>query len=197
VAFCARRLAEQVGVSGADLEIIEQGALLHDIGKIGVRDSILLKPGPLTPEEWVEMRMHPEIGYRMLAKMPYLKDASLIVYEHQERWDGRGFPRGLKGEEIVLGARIFSIVDAMDAITSDRPYREGRTLAVAKEEIKRCIGTQFDPQLVAAWLSISDDDWAAIRRRVESLEAEEVKRWEAQGMLPSPKKAIAAANARS
>jgi putative nucleotidyltransferase with HDIG domain len=190
-------LAEQAGVKGADLEIIEQGALLHDIGKIGVRDSILLKPGPLTPEEWVEMRMHPEIGYRMLAKMPYLADASQIVYQHQERWDGRGYPQGLKGEVIVIGARIFSIVDAMDAITSDRPYRQGRTLAVAKEEIRRCIGTQFDPRLVEAWLSIPDEDWAAIRARVEQLEADEQKRWEKHGHLLGPAKRIQAAEAKS
>jgi putative nucleotidyltransferase with HDIG domain len=191
VSLCSRRIAEAAGIKGADLDVIEQGALLHDIGKIGVRDSILLKPGPLTPEEWVEMRLHPEIGYRMLSKMPYLHAASMIVHQHQERFDGQGYPQGLKGTNIVVGARIFCIADTMDAITSDRPYRKGRPLQVAKEEIKRCSGSQFDPELVAAFLSISDDEWASIRARVEGLEADELKRWDGK-VIPGPGKTIAA-----
>ncbi len=147
VSLYARRLAQEIGLAGSPLDVVEQGALLHDIGKIGVRDSILLKPGPLTPEEWEEMRKHPEFGYRMLAKMPYLHEASLIVMQHQERWDGKGYPAKLTGEAIVIGARIFAIVDTLDAITSDRPYRKGRPLQVAKDEIQRCAGTQFDPAL--------------------------------------------------
>jgi response regulator RpfG family c-di-GMP phosphodiesterase len=177
VALYSRRIAEACGVSGGELDMIEQGALLHDIGKIGVRDSILLKPGKLTPEEWVEMRMHPDFGYRMLGKMPFLHDAALIVYQHQERWDGNGYPQRLQGEEIVLGARIFSVADTMDAICSDRPYRKGRPLAVAKEEIQRCSGTQFDPRVVEAFLSVPDAEWEAIRQRVESLEAQDVARF--------------------
>jgi putative nucleotidyltransferase with HDIG domain len=183
VSLFSRRIAEAVGIGGLELEIIEQGALLHDIGKIGVRDSILLKPGPLTPEEWVEMRLHPEIGYRMLAKMPYLKEASLIVYQHQERWDGHGYPQGLKGNDIVVGARIFCIADTMDAITSDRPYRKGRTLQVAKDEIKRCSGSQFDPALVDAFLAIPDSAWDDIRRHVQKLEADELSRWNGNVIL--------------
>lgn len=177
VALYSRRIAEEVGLTGTALEVVEQGALLHDIGKIGVRDSILLKPGPLTPEEWVEMRRHSEYGYRMLAKMPYLHEAALIVLHHQERWDGRGYPQGLRGEEIVLGARIFTIADTMDAITSDRPYRKGRPLQVAKDEIRRCSGTQFDPVLAEAFLRIPDTEWARIRHEVEQLEAKENARW--------------------
>lgn len=185
VSLFARRLAEAAGITGVELDVIEQGALLHDIGKIGVRDSILHKPGPLTPDEWREMRLHPEIGYRMLLKMPYLHEASLIVYQHQERWDGGGYPHGLKGKEIVVGARIFAIADTMDAITSDRPYRKGRPLQVAKDEIKRCSGTQFDPDLVKAFLSVRDEEWQEIRRRVEGLEQAEQKRWE-EAHLPTP-----------
>jgi len=185
VSLNARRIAEEAGIRGRELDVIEQGALLHDIGKIGVRDSILLKPGPLTPEEWVEMKLHPEIGFRMLSKMPYLHDASLIVLQHQERWDGHGYPKGLLGEEIVVGARIFVIADTMDAITSDRPYRKGRSLAVAKEEIRRCTGSQFDPALVEAFERIPDADLDAIREKVRELEREEEKRWGGQ-VLPMP-----------
>jgi putative nucleotidyltransferase with HDIG domain len=183
VSLYARRLAEEIGLQGAALDVIEQGALLHDIGKIGVKDSILLKPGPLTPEEWVEMRKHPEFGYRMLAKMPYLYQASLIVMQHQERWDGKGYPAKLGGESIVIGARIFAIVDTLDAITSDRPYRKGRDLQVARDEIARCSGTQFDPTLAQAFLRIPDSDWNRIRDQVLSMEAEEMQRF---GHLPHP-----------
>ena len=177
VAMFSRRIAEEAGISGRALEDIEQGAILHDIGKIGVRDSILHKPGPLTPDEWVEMKLHPEIGFRMLSRMPYLKDAAEIVYQHQERFDGKGYPRGLAGRDIALGARIFVIADTLDAITSDRPYRKGRPLQVAKDEIKRCAGTQFDPELVEAFLRIPDEDWQKIRRSVEDLEKDEDTRW--------------------
>lgn len=173
VSLFARRVAEEMGIQVPLLDIIEQGSLLHDIGKIGVRDSILLKPGPLTPDEWVEMRKHPEFGHRMLARIPYLHDASLIVLQHQERWDGKGYPAGLKGEDIVVGARIFSVVDAVDAITSDRPYRRGRTLEVAKEELRRCSGTQFDPTVVEAFLAIPELEWSRILQRVAEMEAAE------------------------
>jgi response regulator RpfG family c-di-GMP phosphodiesterase len=188
VALYSRRIAEEAGVGGAALDIVEQGALLHDIGKIGVRDGILLKPGPLTPDEWVEMRRHPEFGYRMLAKMPYLHDAALIVLQHQERWDGKGYPQGLRGEDIVIGARIFCIADTLDAITSDRPYRKGRPLQVAKDEIKRCSGTQFDPELVEAFQRIPDTEWARIREQVKQLEVDEQKFWDSHKLnLKAPK----------
>ncbi|MBJ6763992.1 HD domain-containing protein [Myxococcaceae bacterium JPH2] len=186
VSLYARRVAEEIGLAGYALDVVEQGALLHDIGKIGVRDSILLKPGPLTPEEWVEMRKHPEFGYRMLAKMPYLHDAALIVMQHQERWDGKGYPQNLAGEEIVIGARIFCLVDTLDAITSDRPYRKGRPLAVAKDEIRRCAGTQFDPALAEAFLRIPDSEWARIRHDVEQMEEAENRRWNLEPLGGGP-----------
>ncbi len=177
VAKFTRRIAEEVGICGNQLMNIEQGAMLHDIGKIGVRDSILLKPGPLTPEEWVEMKKHPEMGFRMLANIDYLKEAAQIVYEHQERFDGRGYPRGLKGEEISIGARIFVIADTMDAITSDRPYRRGSPLEVALYEIGRLAGTQFDPVMVKAFLSIPPSEWVRIRTDVNHLELQDKARW--------------------
>lgn len=169
VSFYARRLAEAMGVQGEALEVIEHGALLHDIGKIGVRDAVLLKPGPLTPEEWVEMKRHPELGWRMLAGIPFLVDASEIVLQHQERFDGRGYPAGLEGEAICLGARVFAVVDTVDAITSDRPYRKGRPFEVAREEVRRCAGSQFDPSVVEAFLAIPEPEWQAIRARVERM----------------------------
>ncbi len=176
VSFFTRRIAEAVGVTGQALMVIEQGALLHDIGKIGVKDSILLKPGPLSPEEWVEMRLHPEIGFRMLQSMPYLAEAAQIVLQHQERWDGRGYPQGLKGEAIVLGARAFCIADTLDAITSDRPYRQGSPLQVALSEIERLGGTQLDPHMVRTFLSIPATEWPRIRGEVEAMEAAERQR---------------------
>lgn len=193
VSLYARRLAEEIGLSGPALDVVEQGALLHDIGKIGVRDSILLKPGPLTPDEWVEMRRHPEFGYRMLAKMPYLHEAALIVLQHQERWDGKGYPANLQREDIVIGARIFCLVDTLDAITSDRPYRKGRPLSVAKDEVRRCAGTQFDPALAEAFLRIPDTEWSRIRHEVEAMEKVESQRWNGAplGGPPPPAPALA------
>ena len=187
VSLYSRRIAQQIGLAGNDLDVVEQGALLHDIGKIGVRDSILLKPGPLTPDEWAEMRLHPEFGYRMLARMPYLYDASLVVLQHQERYDGHGYPQGLKAKQIVVGARVFAIADTMDAITSDRPYRKGRAQSIANEEIKRCRGSQFDPEIVDAYLQIPDTDWVEIRRTVEGLEADQVKRWGSPPLRNAPR----------
>jgi response regulator RpfG family c-di-GMP phosphodiesterase len=171
VAKFTRRIAEAWGGFSAEaLQTIEQGALLHDIGKIGVSDTILLKPGPLTPEEWVEMKKHPAIGWRLLGDISYLRGAADIVYQHQERWDGKGYPRGLKGEEITVGARIFCVADTLDAITSDRPYRKGSPLEVALTEIGRLGGTQFDPRAVEAFLSVPRQEWLDIRAAVEALE---------------------------
>ncbi len=186
VAKFTRRIAEAAGLAGDMLLHIEQGALLHDIGKIGVRDSILLKPGPLTPEEWVEMRKHAEMGYRMLANIPYLQESAQIVYQHQERYDGRGYPRGLKGEEIVIGARCFCIADTFDAITSDRPYRKGAAPEVAFAEIGRLGGTQLDPHLVKVFLSIDPAEWLRIRADIRVLEEKEKGRWSEYLVAPSP-----------
>jgi putative nucleotidyltransferase with HDIG domain len=186
VAKFTRRIAEAAGLAGDVLMHIEQGALLHDIGKIGVRDSILLKPGPLTPDEWVEMRKHPEMGYRMLANIPYLQDAAQIVYQHQERWDGRGYPRQLKGDEIVIGARLFCIADTFDAITSDRPYRKGSPAEVAFREIGRLGGTQLDPTLVKVFLAIDPGEWLEIRAEISRREEAEKGRWGEYLVAPQP-----------
>ena len=163
-------IAERMGVPEAERAAIARGALLHDIGKIGVPDAILLKPGKLTPEEWTEMRKHPDIGFGILAGIDFLGPPAEIVLSHQERWDGRGYPRGLSGTAIPLGARIFAIADTLDAITSDRPYRKGTTYAAARAEIIRCAGTQFDPEAVVAFATLTDADLAELRRRPEPAE---------------------------
>ncbi|HZR09499.1 MAG TPA: HD domain-containing phosphohydrolase [Myxococcales bacterium] len=157
-------IARRMGIRDAQLEHIGRGALLHDIGKIGVPDSILLKPGPLTQTEWAEMRRHPEVGYRILETIEFLRPAAEIVLAHQERWDGGGYPRRLRGDAIPLGARIFAIADTLDAMTSDRPYRKAASFAQARMEIARCGGTQFDPRCVVAFTQIPDDELEALRR---------------------------------
>ncbi|MEP7200712.1 MAG: HD domain-containing phosphohydrolase, partial [Chloroflexota bacterium] len=160
-------LTQRLSVSAADLATIRRGALLHDIGKIGVPDAILLKPGPLTDEERAVMRRHPEWGERILTGIPFLTGAAEVVSAHQERWDGAGYPRGLKGEAIPFGARIFAVADTFDAVTSDRPYRAARPYAIACAEIEAGRGTQFDPRVVEAFQAIPAEDWA--RLRVEAL----------------------------
>ena len=132
-----------------------------------MRDAVLLKPGPLDEKEWAEMRRHPALGYDILKGIAFLARARLIPLHHQERFDGTGYPQGLKGEEICVGARVFAVVDTYDAITSDRPYRKCRTYEVARQEIERCSGTQFDPVVVAAWLRVSQAEWDAIREELE------------------------------
>jgi putative nucleotidyltransferase with HDIG domain len=169
VSLYARRLAESLGMTEPDLTVIEHGALLHDIGKIGVRDRVLLKPGPLTNDEWSEMKRHPELGWALLQRVDYLRPASAIVLQHQEKWDGSGYPTGLRGEEIVIGARIFHVVDTLDAITSDRPYRRSRPFSEARDEISRCRGSQFDPAVVDAFLKVAPEDWERIRLDVETV----------------------------
>jgi putative nucleotidyltransferase with HDIG domain len=158
-------LARSVGVDGDDLRIIARGAFLHDIGKIATPDAILLKPGRLDADEMAIMREHCLRGYDMVRKIPFLREAAEIVYAHQERFDGSGYPRGLKGEQIPLGARIFAIADTLDAITSDRPYRKGASIGIARTEIERCSGTQFDPEIVKVFQSIKDDAWSKLRER--------------------------------
>jgi putative nucleotidyltransferase with HDIG domain len=160
-------LARALGVGPDDLRTIARGAFLHDIGKIATPDSILLKPGRLSPDEMTIMREHCQRGYEMVRKIPFLREAAEIVYSHQERFDGTGYPRGLKGNDIPLGARIFAIADTLDAMTSDRPYRKGTTFAAARAEIARCSGTQFDPMIINVFLTISDDHWTQIRKRTE------------------------------
>ncbi len=161
----ARMLAEKLGLRGSILTSVQYGALLHDIGKIGVPDSILLKPGPLNAEEWKLMRTHTTMGAHLLDELEGLVAARDIVLQHHERWDGNGYPAGLAGEEICIGARIFAVVDALDAILSDRPYRKASTIDVARSEIQRGAGTQFDPSVVRAFLQIPAEQWVQVRKQ--------------------------------
>jgi putative nucleotidyltransferase with HDIG domain len=149
----SRAIAEELGWSPEQFGILQIGALLHDIGKIGVPDSILNKPGPLTPEEAEIMRRHPLTGAKMVEAIPFLKSAMPYILYHHERHDGKGYPSGLAGDQIPLEGRLLSVVDTIDAYTSDRPYRKGRSLLSAMEEIQRFCGTQFDPTVVEACLS--------------------------------------------
>jgi putative nucleotidyltransferase with HDIG domain len=162
----AMLVAGKLGVEEPELTWVRRGAILHDVGKIGVSDSILRKPGKLDPDEWEEMKKHPEMGYRMLQHIRFLEPALDIVLSHQERWDGGGYPRGLKGEEIPLGARVFAVVDTFDAMTSDRPYRPALSIERAVEEVRAFSGTQFDPGVADAFLSIPIETWNEIRERV-------------------------------
>jgi putative nucleotidyltransferase with HDIG domain len=160
-------LAREMGLNAEELRVIARGAFLHDIGKIATPDCILLKPGRLTPAETVIMREHCARGYEMVRKIPFLRDASEIVHAHQETFDGSGYPRGLRGEEIPLGARIFAIADTLDAMTSDRPYRVSMGFAAAREEIKRFSGRQFDPRIVEIFLRMPAELWGELRLEVE------------------------------
>jgi response regulator RpfG family c-di-GMP phosphodiesterase len=153
------------GVPEEHMEDLAHGVLLHDIGKIGIPDAILLKPGPLTPDEWKIMRTHPEIGRRLIEKVPFLRNAVPVVYCHHEKWDGTGYPQGLRGDEIPMGARIFSVVDAFDAMTADRPYSKARPFSEARAEIQRCSGSHFDPAVVASFMHVSDAVLDEIRRK--------------------------------
>jgi putative nucleotidyltransferase with HDIG domain len=145
-------LAGRMGMSAAEQVHVRRGALLHDIGKMAVPDAILHKPGPLTPEEWVVMRRHPEYGRDFLRKIAYLAPALDIPWCHHERWDGTGYPRGLRGEQIPLAARVFAVVDAFDALTSDRPYRAAWSEARALDYIEAHSGRHFDPGVVEAFV---------------------------------------------
>jgi response regulator RpfG family c-di-GMP phosphodiesterase len=164
VAF-SLRLGRECGLGDDQMRSLEFGALLHDIGKIGVPDAILRKPARLTEDEWREMRLHPEHGRQILRGITFLEGASHVVAQHHERWDGSGYPSGLKGEEIDLNARIFAVADAFDAITSDRVYRVGRTYEDALAELGRCAGRQFDPRVVEAFGRVPAEEWERLRRR--------------------------------
>jgi putative nucleotidyltransferase with HDIG domain len=162
----AIRVAKSMGIVEPELGWIRRGALLHDIGKIGVPDAVLRKPGKLTDEEWLEMRKHPEHGYEMLRHIRFLGPALEIVLSHQERYDGSGYPRGLKGKDIPLGARIFAVVDCFDAMTSDRPYRAGLSIQTARDEIQKFAGIQFDPDVTKAFLKVPEESLQWIREEV-------------------------------
>jgi len=151
-------LARAAGLTEAELVHVRRGALLHDIGKIGVPDGILLKPDKLTDDEWVIMRQHPQFGYEMISPIAYLKPALDIPYCHHEKWDGTGYPRGLKGEQIPLAARLFALVDVWDALTSDRPYRAAWSKEKVTEHIQSLSGTHFEPKAVELFLKVMSTD---------------------------------------
>jgi putative nucleotidyltransferase with HDIG domain len=161
-------IARAIGLTPEKIRVIARGAFLHDVGKMAIPDAILRKPGKLTEMEVAIMREHCFSGYQMLRKIPFLSEAAEIVYAHQECWDGSGYPRGLKGEQIPLGARIFSIADTLDAIRSDRPYRPSQSFSVARDEIIRCAGNQFDPQVVNTFLSMPESLWEDLRTRIDT-----------------------------
>lgn len=146
-------LARRFTTDPHQLHQIYWGALLHDIGKIGVSDAVLLNQGALNKNEWEEMRSHPEKGYHIVSQIPGMVEAAEIVRSHEERFDGSGYPRGLRGEQICFGARLFAVIDTLDAITSDRPYRKASSFEQARDEIVKMSGTQFDPLAVQAFLA--------------------------------------------
>ncbi len=159
-------LGRAVGLREPELRVVGRGAFLHDIGKMAIPDAILRKPGKLTAEEQTIMRTHSELGYRMIRKIPYLREAAEIVYSHQECYDGTGYPRGLRGEQIHIGARIFALADTLDAITSNRPYRKANTIAAARKEVLRCAGTQFDPSIVDVFVATPESIWLDLREGI-------------------------------
>jgi putative nucleotidyltransferase with HDIG domain len=159
------RLGSEYGLNREEMKALEFGSLLHDIGKIGVPDSILRKPAKLTEEEWVRMREHPMHGQQILRGIEFLKGAARVVAQHHEQWDGSGYPLGLRDEEIDVCARIFSVADAFDAITSDRVYRRGKSYEAAAQELDDWAGRQFDPKVVKAFHGVPKEDWAELHRR--------------------------------
>ncbi len=162
----ALKIAKKLNLDDNDLAILAKGALLHDIGKIGVPDHILLKPGALTDDEWKIMKMHPENGYKLLQRIDFLEDSAQIVLSHHERADGTGYPRQLKREDIPFGARIFSVVDALDAMTSERTYRKAMPFEKASEIIVENSGTQFDPEIVEVFQDVELMDFKNIRDNI-------------------------------
>ena len=161
-------IARAMGLTAERIRVIARGAFLHDIGKMAIPDAILRKSGPLSEEERSIMREHCFRGYQMLRKIPFLSEASEIVYTHQERYDGSGYPRGLRGDEIPLGARIFAVADTLDAITSDRPYRAAQSIRAAREEITRCSASQFDPNVVRTFQSMPESIWLDLRKEIDA-----------------------------
>jgi putative nucleotidyltransferase with HDIG domain len=161
-------VARAMGLSSDRIRVIARGAFLHDIGKMAIPDAILRKPGALTPDEINIMKEHCWHGYQILRKIPFLTEAAEIVYAHQEKWDGSGYPRQLKGDEIPLGARIFSLADTMDAIMSDRPYRAAQPFSAARDEIARWSGRQFDPNIVKTFVEMPESIWHDLRKEINS-----------------------------
>lgn len=161
-------IARRLDIPKEQIEMIARGALLHDIGKMAIPDRILSKPAKLVAAEAAIMRQHCYLGYKLVQKIPVLREAAEIVYTHHEYFDGTGYPRGLKGEEIPVGARIVAVANTLDSITSDLPYRPARSLSVAREEIQRCAGGQFDPRIVTAFMEMRDDMWSKLAQDIRS-----------------------------
>jgi putative nucleotidyltransferase with HDIG domain len=159
-------IAQALGLPREHIAVIAGGAFLHDIGKMAIPDAILRKPSGLTPEERAIMQEHPYRGYVMIQKIPFLREATEIVWAHHENFDGAGYPRGLKGEEVPLGARITAIANTLDSITSDLPYRPRQSLKAAREEIRRWSGRQFDPEIVKVFLDMPDKIWEDLHGEV-------------------------------
>jgi len=159
------RLGREYGLNSDEMKSLEFGSLLHDIGKIGVPDSILRKPAKLTEEEWVRMREHPLHGQQILRGIEFLQGAARVVAQHHEKWDGTGYPLGLRQEEIDICARIFAVADAFDAITSDRVYRRGKSYEAAAQELDDWAGRQFDPKVVEAFHRVPKEDWEELHRQ--------------------------------
>jgi putative nucleotidyltransferase with HDIG domain len=159
-------IAKAMGVGTAELHKMARAAFLHDIGKMAIPDEILGKPGPLSDEERAIMRRHCDIGHAVLLRIPFLREPAEIVLAHQERYDGTGYPRGLKDDQIPLGARIFAVADTLDAMISDRPYRKALPLSAAKDEIRAHSGTQFDPKVVEVFFSLPDQLWQDLRENI-------------------------------
>lgn len=158
-------LGQECGLDQIEMRSLELGALLHDIGKIGVPDNVLRKPAKLNDFEWAMMRRHPYLGQEILRGLTFLDDARTIVAQHHEKWDGSGYPLGLRGEEIDLGARILFVADAFDAMTSDRVYRQAKSYDEAVAELDSCAGTHFDPRVVAAFHRFQRGEWERLTRR--------------------------------
>lgn len=158
--------AKELGIENRNFLIdLERGALLHDIGKIGIPEFVLRKDGPLTRKEKEVVKDHPYLGYQMIEEFDFLKKAAQVVLFHHEHYDGSGYPFGLRGSDIPVGARIFALADTLDAITSDRPYKEGKSFELALAEIEKCQGSQFDPHLTEAFLSVPIEKWQDIKRK--------------------------------
>ncbi len=169
------RLGRELGLGEERMTSLEFGALLHDIGKIGVPDAVLRKPAALDAEEWREMREHPRHGQQILGGIEFLEGAARVVGQHHERWDGSGYPLGLSGEEIDLNARIFAVADAFDAVTSDRVYRKARNYEAAAAELDEWAGRQFDPAVVAAFHRVPRSDWERLRGQSIRGDAEKIE----------------------
>jgi putative nucleotidyltransferase with HDIG domain len=168
VARFSLRLARELSLDRVEMRSLALGALLHDIGKIRVPDAILHKPGKLTPKQWRQMRNHPLYGQQILSGKQFLEGASRVVVQHHEKWDGSGYPWGLKGNEIDRNARIFAVADAFDAMTSDRVYRAGLTYEAAATELNQGAGTHFDPKAVEIFCSIPRQEWEETTKSVET-----------------------------